>query len=207
MPTKTFQRLPEEKQARLIEAAWAEFTRVNYVDTSINNIVKDAGISRGSFYQYFTDKDDLFSYLLEEVRDRFIKVYLRLLDEAQGDLFQLQVIAYDRFLQRGESDPCLNRFIRILRINPGFDLRKMIAEKPERMLLEEMYSHMDTSALRRQDLPFVQHVFSLSVMALCSTIMDSLIRPEEAGTYRLELKNRLEIIQYGGLKQAPEQPQ
>lgn len=207
MPTKTFQRLPEEKQARLIEAAWAEFTRVNYVDTSINNIVKDAGISRGSFYQYFTDKDDLFSYLLEGVRARFTAAYCRLLDEAQGNLFQLQIAAYDQFLQRGSDDPCLERFMRILRINPGFDLRKLIAEKPEQVLMEDLSSHLDVSMLRRQDESFVRHSFSLSVLALCSTIMDSLVHPERSGLYRQELQARLEIIQYGSLKQAPEQPQ
>lgn len=200
MPTKTFLRLPEEKRARLINAAWSEFTRVGYADTSINNIIKDAGISRGSFYQYFVDKGDLFSCLLEDVRNRFMEVYLRFLEEAQGDLFQLQLITYDRFLLRSGSDPCLSRFMRILRINPGFDLRKMIAEKPECVLLKTLYSHMDTSAFRRQDPDFVQHVFSLSVMALCSSIMDTLIRPENSDTYRAELEIRLKIIQYGSLQ-------
>lgn len=207
MPTKTFLRLPEEKQARLIEAAWTEFTRINYVDTSINNIVKDAGIPRGSFYQYFTDKDDLFSYLLEDVRIRFTAAYCRLLDEARGDLFQLQIAAYDQFLRRGSDDPCLERFMRILRINPGFDLRKMIAEKPDHVLMDDLVGHLEVSMFRRQDEAFVRHVFSLSVLALCSAIMDSLVHPEHSSLYRQELQARLEIIQYGGLKQAPEQPQ
>ncbi len=207
MPTKTFLRLPEEKQARFIEAAWAEFSRVSYTETSINNIIKDAGISRGSFYQYFADKDDLFSYLLESVRLRFTGTYRRLLDECRGDLFQLQIAAYDRFLQRSSGDPFLERFIRILRTNPGFDLRKMIAEKPEQVLAEDLDSHLDVSMLRRQDAAFIRHVFSLSVMALCSAVMDSLIRPERSDAYRRELQARLEIIQYGSLKPASERPQ
>ncbi|MFK4998922.1 TetR/AcrR family transcriptional regulator [Bacillus sp. N9] len=31
------------------------------------NIVKEAGIPRGSFYQYFEDKEDAFFYLLNEL--------------------------------------------------------------------------------------------------------------------------------------------
>lgn len=205
MPTKTFLRLPEEKQARLIDAAWSEFTRVSYADTSINNIIKNAGVPRGSFYQYFADKDDLFLYLLEDVRTRFTSGYCRLLDEAQGNLFQLQMIAFDQFLHRSDGDPCMNRFVRIMRINPGFDLRKLIAEKPEQVLMEDLAVHMDTSMLRRQDTFFVRHVFSLAVMALCSAIMDSLICPEHADTYQQELQARLEIIQDGSLKQTSEQ--
>lgn len=206
MPTKTFQRLPEEKQARLIDAAWTEFTRVNYADTSINNIIKDAGVPRGSFYQYFADKDDLFLYLLEDVRTRFTSVYCHLLDEARGNLFQLQITAFDHFLHRSGGDPCMERFVRIMRINPGFDLRKLIAEKPEQVLMEDLASHLDASMFRQQDPAFVRRVFSLAVMALCSAIMDSLICPEHADTYRQELQARLEIIQYGSLKQASEQP-
>ena len=51
MPTGTFFRLPEEKQRRLMEAAWEEFVRTSYTEVSINKIIQIAGIPRGSFYQ------------------------------------------------------------------------------------------------------------------------------------------------------------
>lgn len=62
MPTSTFFRLPEEKRQRLIEAAWEEFTQNSFSDVSINQIIRAAGIPRGSFYQYFADKGDLFFF-------------------------------------------------------------------------------------------------------------------------------------------------
>ena len=61
MPTDTFFRLPEEKRARILEGAWSEFTAVPYAEASINRIVQTSRIPRGSFYQYFEDKNDLFS--------------------------------------------------------------------------------------------------------------------------------------------------
>ena len=70
MSKETFLRLPEEKRNRFLEAAWEEFTHVRFADASINQIVRRAGIPRGSFYQYFENKEDLFRYLLDTTRDR-----------------------------------------------------------------------------------------------------------------------------------------
>ncbi|MBR3569954.1 MAG: helix-turn-helix transcriptional regulator, partial [Oscillibacter sp.] len=60
MCKETFLRLPEEKRARIVNAAWDEFAAVPFADASINRVIRAAGIPRGSFYQYFEDKNDLF---------------------------------------------------------------------------------------------------------------------------------------------------
>ena len=59
MPKETFLKLPEEKKDKIIKAAKKEFARVPFEQTSIKNIVEDADIARGSFYQYFESKEDL----------------------------------------------------------------------------------------------------------------------------------------------------
>lgn len=64
MPTQTFFNLPIDKQKRLLDAASTEFSRVPLTEASINNIIKLAEILRGSFYQYFKDKEDLYYYFL-----------------------------------------------------------------------------------------------------------------------------------------------
>ena len=71
MPSATFFRLPEEKRQRLIDACWEELTQVRFADVSINRIIAAARIPRGSFYQYFEDKEDLIRYLLEDLRQYF----------------------------------------------------------------------------------------------------------------------------------------
>lgn len=67
MPNDTFFRLPPEKQQRIMDAAVQEFAQYAYKDMSINRLIKAAGIPRGSFYQYFADKEDLYRYLLEHL--------------------------------------------------------------------------------------------------------------------------------------------
>mgnify|MGYP000403050715 CR=1 FL=1 len=56
MPTQRFLKLKEEKKQAILEAAVHEFSRVPYSSASINQIIKEADISRGSFYTYFEDK-------------------------------------------------------------------------------------------------------------------------------------------------------
>ena len=59
MPKETFLRLSEDKKEKILSAAKKEFSRVTLEEVSIKNIVEDAEIARGSFYQYFEDKEAL----------------------------------------------------------------------------------------------------------------------------------------------------
>jgi AcrR family transcriptional regulator len=64
MPKETFFNLPTEKRQRIIDLALAEFAEKDYDTASISRIVAQAGIAKGSFYQYFENKEDLYTYLL-----------------------------------------------------------------------------------------------------------------------------------------------
>jgi len=64
--TATFANLPSDKQQRVVAAAINEFAANGYQRASLNNIVKEAGIAKGSVYQYFTNKEALFLYVFEQ---------------------------------------------------------------------------------------------------------------------------------------------
>ncbi len=65
MPLPTFFNLPEEKRQKILDCAIAEFARHDYNSASISKIVARAGIAKGSLYQYFRDKSDLYHYLFQ----------------------------------------------------------------------------------------------------------------------------------------------
>jgi AcrR family transcriptional regulator len=65
MPLATFFNLPEEKRQKILDCAIEEFAQHDYHSASISKIVSRAGIAKGSLYQYFVDKSDLYHYLLE----------------------------------------------------------------------------------------------------------------------------------------------
>ena len=48
-------------KGRIIQAAWRLFYQQGYDDTTVDEIIRDSGTSRGSFYHYFEGKDALLS--------------------------------------------------------------------------------------------------------------------------------------------------
>ena len=87
MPSQTFYNLPPAKREKLLRAARAEFARVPYDQVSINRIVRAAGIPRGSFYMYFSDKEELFRYLMEDCGRQMTEDLACRLRQAEGDVF------------------------------------------------------------------------------------------------------------------------
>ena len=65
MPNQTFFNLPNKKRQTITDIAIAEFASHDYDSASITKIVKQAKIAKGSFYQYFEDKKELYLYLVD----------------------------------------------------------------------------------------------------------------------------------------------
>lgn len=65
MPKQTFFNLPEDKRQAIIDIAIEEFANNDYKSASISRIVAETGIAKGSFYQYFEDKKELYLYLID----------------------------------------------------------------------------------------------------------------------------------------------
>ncbi len=70
--------LDEEKQERIINAALGEFTKNGYEKASTNVIIKEAEISKGSLFQYFNNKKELYLFLLEYVVKIIDKIYIEI---------------------------------------------------------------------------------------------------------------------------------
>lgn len=65
MPKETFFNLPADKRQSLVDILLDEFAENSYKNVSVARIVARAGIAKGSFYQYFADKQDCYLYLLQ----------------------------------------------------------------------------------------------------------------------------------------------
>lgn len=87
MPLQTFYNLPETKKKRIISGAMREFSDKSLDEASISNIVKNADISRGSFYQYFEDKKDLYFYLIGRFRHNYRRLMVKSFKAKSGDFF------------------------------------------------------------------------------------------------------------------------
>lgn len=95
MPTKAFYKLDMDKQKRIIESAKQEFSENFYEDASINKIIKEINMPRGSFYLYFENKEDLYLYILELYLKEFKKILLELLEKNNHNIFESFISIYD----------------------------------------------------------------------------------------------------------------
>lgn len=94
MPSKTYFNLSLEKQKQLMKAAKKEFSEYSFHEASINRIIKEASIPRGSFYAYFNDKEDLYNYMLLSHREKMKQDFIQFLKEKDGHLFEAQTLFF-----------------------------------------------------------------------------------------------------------------
>ncbi|MFP4476046.1 MAG: TetR/AcrR family transcriptional regulator [Desulfatibacillaceae bacterium] len=116
----------EERRDMILQYAKALFSDKGYYQTQISDIMEAAGVARGTIYQYFKNKDDLFSVLLEG----YLKKYEDMVSEAvrELDLGSITAMDYLRFRIRttllffaGDPDIC-NTLLRVgLGLPPHFD--------------------------------------------------------------------------------------
>lgn len=89
MPTETFERLRKEKQERVMRAAISEFNKKGFARATVDDIALTAGIAKGSVYQYFEDKRELFLYCA----DWGLSVFMEKLD-ARAPIGDMDVFEY-----------------------------------------------------------------------------------------------------------------
>ncbi len=104
MIKQTFYNLPEHKRQRVINAVVEEFANAENDKVSINHIVQNADISRGSFYQYFDDKLDLVEVLIKSFIDKGIDDVRRAIVSSDGDIFYTFECMYDVIIRFSEDE-------------------------------------------------------------------------------------------------------
>ncbi|MCS0673780.1 TetR/AcrR family transcriptional regulator [Cytobacillus firmus] len=124
MPKVTFFNLPEDKRENLVHAAKKEFARVPLYQASISNIIKDAKIPRGSFYQYFDDKEDAFFYLLNSHVSAYKLHFLETLRKNNGDIFDAMIDFYTTIITEEKENL---QFLRNLFLNMTHRIENVMA--------------------------------------------------------------------------------
>lgn len=193
MPSKTFLNLPQHKQNKLIKAAMDEFLTVSFTDVSINKIISRAEISRGSFYTYFKDKEDLFEYLLDSFNQKMSTVIKNALNNNDGDIRNTFIALYDD----------INILIKRLQYKIFFknvfiftNLRCKYKKDPMHSLFENVKMDISSENIKGDDLEFV---FVMFMNCLISSLVDSIINNETIVDKEQYLR-KVNIICYGVYK-------
>ena len=62
-----------QKRKKIIDKAWELFAKNGYEETKVEDITKDLGISKGSFYTYFATKEELLYEVLGKIKKEIIE--------------------------------------------------------------------------------------------------------------------------------------
>jgi len=110
LPTETFYNLPKAKQEAVINAAVAEFARSPYDQASLTKIVAEADIAKGSMYQYFDTKRELYLYILNMAYAEK-KQFLQGVFDEEDDFFATLKRYYRRSYLFAREYPLYHRII------------------------------------------------------------------------------------------------
>lgn len=192
MPSQTFFNLPKEKQDKLIECAMKEFCKKPFDEVSINKIITDASISRGSFYMYFSDKEDLFQYLLESHRQKMGDVIKKSFCVNSGDLRDSFISVFDSIIDWFINYKDLE-FFKNTYMYMNSKTEKYV--RPHNLFLE-IKPYINTEKLKNVDLELLFDVF---MQNLISSIIKVIIDNDEFS--KDEYIKRVDLICYGIYKE------
>lgn len=191
MPSSTFFNLPPPKREKLTSAAIAEFARKPYGEVSINRIIQAAEIPRGSFYQYFDGKTDLFRYVLRGYDKVLEATILQSLEKCGGRPLDLPLVLFDLvFANISRYRDEFAMFLGILRQNAGMDAEQLLS-LPEMVRLTVRQADWRGLDLAEEDerMALLDLLLSSAGQALMAAVCGKL--PPEESRRRLALKTAL----------------
>lgn len=194
MPSTTFFHLPPEKQERLLTAARAEFGRVSYSEASINQIIRRAGIPRGSFYMYFTGKEELFHYLMRSYGEELEQRMLQLLAERKGDLFAAFLALFDHG-QAHWGQEKYGDLVRILHQNKQLQPEVFWQE----CFLQRLREGMDLSLLDLRQEEDLANLFRLLIPVVGRALITA-VQSGRGAEMRAQLVAQFELLKRGVAK-------
>jgi len=123
-PTSRYPSLDPDRRDALLAAARAEFASRGFDSASINRILEDAAMSKGSFYYHFRDKADLYQTVLQASLQQFLGQVAPSAPVADVDAFWSEVTRLCRVgMEAYERDPLLPGLVRSLADAPPEAIR------------------------------------------------------------------------------------
>ena len=105
-----FLKLEPEKRERILNAAISEFAQKGYKNASTNEIVKEAGISKGLIFHYFKNKKQLYFYLYDYLMEIMAEEYFQESWLDEKDFFKKMRMASLAKLELYRRHPLIFKF-------------------------------------------------------------------------------------------------
>ena len=198
MPKETFFNLNPEKRRKIEEAILEEFSKTPIEKASISNIITNANIPRGSFYQYFEDKEDAIKYIIENFIETEQKKMCEILKSTNGNIFDASLSIFDHIIERAMIPEKFklykNIFSELRRNNTNFFKVKKenLKNNMELCINKEMYKIENDEELYS----FLEIVNCITRIA----ILDVVSKRKTDKDAKENVKRQLDMLKFGVLK-------
>ncbi|MDR1977743.1 MAG: TetR/AcrR family transcriptional regulator [Synergistaceae bacterium] len=186
------ERLDDVKRMRLMEAAVEEFAERGFDAASYNKIIERSGLSKGTVYYYFDNKDSLFATTVEEICQRFLHTIgdLRLPDTKE-EYWATAWEYHQRAIRFFSENPLPGRVMfRLSKDEPFFDEYLKNAHERATQFMSDLIARGQEIGAVRNDLPW-ETVHRL-IHAMGRVLSSDIIEDRDVSLENDEIKARIE---------------
>ncbi|CEO10553.1 TetR family transcriptional regulator [[Clostridium] sordellii] len=191
---KTFENLSEEKQLRIINSAIEEFANKGYKRATVDNIVSKAGISKGSIFQYFKNKERLYLYICDYQIKIITDEVFKQKENNENDFFKLYKQASRVKFEILKKNPYIFKFFKTLYLDDSQVAQKWLENilKNKDQLVLNFIGDYDKSKFRDDiDIDMAIKTIELTFDGLSMKWMDKL----SYENYESDLKSLFEEVE------------
>lgn len=199
MPKDTFLNLKPEKRERIEKALIKEFSERSFEQASISNIITEAKIPRGSFYQYFEDKEDAIKYVIQKfIMIEHEKVY-NFLIETNGDIFETSIKIFEHIVDsvsKYQNVKIIKNVLQELRKN-NINIFNNEYTSKYREKIDRLINTRDLNIEKKEDLKYIMRILTTIIRSEAIDVISNKIKKEEG---KKELIEEIEILKRGMIK-------
>lgn len=199
MPKETFFHLSQSKKEKIEKSLEKEFGRTSFEKASISKIIIDAQIPRGSFYQYFKDKEDAITYITKKYILLEKETMKTILLQTKGNIFEASLKIFDYMTSEIYQNVKINLYRNIMQElkKNNINLFNNIEESRE---VQEVNALIDVSILNikeKEEVKPILKVISTITRTASINVCTGNMTTDEA---RKELEKQIEMLKRGMAK-------
>lgn len=199
MPKATFYNLNKEKREKIDNAIKKEFSRTSFSNASISRIIEDAQIPRGSFYQYFEDKEDALKYILEEVAQKERKKIIDILNKNSGDIFETSIESFDYIINKSIKEKDIQFFKNIVQEIKEDNIDFQLPIRSNFKSTVEKWN-INTESLNIKSEEDLKYILRILFIVTKTQIMDVILKRTSKEKSRENLIKQIQILKEGMTK-------
>lgn len=195
----------EETEKKIVQAALELFVRKGYHGTSINDIVRKVGLTKGALYSHFTSKGDLLLRIIQEFKSRFINELIRAGNECQGNALEKfhHIISFNARFSVENQDLCIFLTFLTTELNADVDFEpplKNVYREYQRFISQLIRQGINQGLLKKELDP---DLAALTFMALHDGVLHQWVLNRNHVDGEQYVRTFRKIFLYGLVDQKP----